>query len=478
MTLASTDFSLGSVNTEMNVASSTTAITLNQTNVRMLANKLSGAIQMADLRATSYNYGLVTKPSPDTSSTSRFVGIDPTNKYYYVISNDTSKAVLTKINIVGAVVWQVQYSTNPAGTWSTVTVSPSGYVYIGGYDSTNSRHTIWRVSPTDGSIVWQKEATGSSSTSGIQSLDADSSDNIYYTYLWDGAGSGAGSTGIGIGKINSSGTAQWSQDLNCTASATFQTSARNISVDSSGNAYISGGQFANSSNIALKVNSSGTLQWAKTWSIGTNVAFSSTWGGTCDSSGNTYCFGTLTTTGSAAYVPTLMKLDTSGNYVWSVSATNITASAGNAIACCTDSSGNIYGVVITSSTTYIFKWNSSGTIQFETQITNASNSNLNLAIAMIYVDETNNNLIVNTTATTSSVRRSFLFSLPLSGAVKSGSITLDSNTFGYSTASNTYVTNSFSVSSVTNITQASSVGLTNTSTTSSSATLTPTKAGI
>jgi len=156
---------------------------------------------------------------------------------------------------------------------------------------------------SSGTFQWVSTFGGTSSDGG-EDITVDSSGNSYITGYFKatvdfGAGNvtSAGSDDIFVLKLNSSGTFQWVSTFGDTS---FDV-GRGIAVDSSGNSYITGyfggtvdfggGDVTSAGGydiFVLKLNSSGTFQWVSTFG-GTSVDRGEAI--TIDSSGNSYITG-------------------------------------------------------------------------------------------------------------------------------------------------------------------------------------------
>jgi len=186
----------------------------------------------------------------------------------------------------------------------------------------------------------------------------------------------SGQEDIFLVKYNSSGTKQWTKQLG----TTLWDEGHGVTVDSSGNIYVTGGTGGgldgNTSSggydiILVKYNSSGTKQWTKqlgtsSWDWGSGV--------TTDSSGNIYVtgftYGDLDgNTSSGNQDIFLVKYNSSGTKQWTKQLG--TSSLDRGFGVTTDSSGNIYvtgrtGGGLDGNTTsgmfdiFLVKYNSSG----------------------------------------------------------------------------------------------------------------------
>ena len=140
----------------------------------------------------------------------------------------------------------------------------------------------------------------------------DSSGNVYIAGYTNSAG--AGGNELLIAKYNSSGTIQWQRTLGTGTAYRHDDSGRMIAVDSSGNVYVNGTtNFTGGydSMMIAKYNSSGTLQWQKTF--GDSNTQERGHGITVDSSGNVFVCGETTKGVNGALVA---KLNSSGTLQW------------------------------------------------------------------------------------------------------------------------------------------------------------------
>ncbi|MDC0253517.1 SBBP repeat-containing protein, partial [Bacteriovoracales bacterium] len=177
-----------------------------------------------------------------------------------------------------------------------------------------------------GTESWRKQL-GSTYTDVVNGVDTDSSGNVYITGYTEGdlSGDNTNDADFFLAKYNSSGTIQWLAQLD-TTSDNF---AQDIVIDTSNNIYITGytkGSFDGSSDsggsdiFLVKYNTSGEKQWsAQTGSSGNEYAK----GISVDTSGNIYITGYTSSEldgnsnqgGQDSFV---MKFDSSGTKQWTV----------------------------------------------------------------------------------------------------------------------------------------------------------------
>jgi peptidoglycan hydrolase-like protein with peptidoglycan-binding domain len=255
----------------------------------------------------------------------------------------------------------------------SIAVDSSGNIYITGYfyetvdfgggnvTSAGSTDIFVLKLNSSGTFQWVNTYGGTSFDFG-RGIAVDSSGNIYITgYFYEtvdfGGGNltSAGGADIFVLKLNSSGTFQWVSTFGSTSIDVGE----DITVDSSGNSYITGyfegtvdfgaGNVtsAGSADIfVLKLNSSGTFQWVNTYG---GSAFDVGMDITVDSSGNSYItgyfegtvdFGAGNVTSAGAADIFILKLNSSGAFQWVNIFGGTSTDVGQGIA--VDSSGNSY----------------------------------------------------------------------------------------------------------------------------------------
>ena len=198
------------------------------------------------------------------------------------------------------------------------------------------------------------------------------------------AGDSARAEGL-FSSVVSLGGNYWSATLTGTFSPP-QDSANSIKVDSSGNIYVAGrGTYNSGGNSASqlsvsKYNSSGVIQWQKTFSG--SSALVAGLGLDIDSSGNVYVCGQEN---AFPFLFLITKWDNSGTFQWARNAIDSSKSpvdTGASVA--VDSSGNVYvcGFASGTGSTFISKWNSSGTIQWQRTLTDPYANGFGLGISV------------------------------------------------------------------------------------------------
>jgi len=214
---------------------------------------------------------------------------------------------------------------------------------------------------SSGNWLWVKQAGGTSDDYGL-GIATDSSGNSYVTGYFYGTASfgsttltSSGDIDIFVAKLDSSGNWLWVKQ----AGGASTDQGNSITIDSSGNSYITGyfngtASFG-STNLTssgwddifvAKLDSSGNWLWAKKaggayYDYGYSIATDSS--GNCYLSGSfdwTASFGTTTLTSSGSYDIFVAKLDSSGNWLWVKQAGGASSDCDLGIA--TDASGNSY----------------------------------------------------------------------------------------------------------------------------------------
>ncbi len=240
--------------------------------------------------------------------------------------------MLLKFNSSGSLQWQKTWGGSSGESGFGVAVDASGNIYVTGEEKSFGFYGdvfLLKFNST-GSLLWQKTWGGNAESTGW-GVAVDSSG---YVYLTGGTRIfGAGVNDILLLKFDSSGGIQWQR----TWGGSSDDEGYGVAVDVSGNIYVTGKTYSFGAGIAdvllLKFNSSGSLQWQKTWGgsdndVGLGVAV--------DSSGNTYVTGETFSFGGIDVM--LLKFDSSGGLTWQKTWGGSGIDVGNGVA--VDSSGN------------------------------------------------------------------------------------------------------------------------------------------
>jgi hypothetical protein len=402
---------------------------------------------MVSLGGNYWSATLTDSASPP-SDQANGIALDSSGNVYVVgrvaISGGGSQLSLSKYNSSGVIQWQKTFT----GLYSITTglglnIDSSGNIYACGVENTFPFQQLITKWDNSGTLQWAKNLTDTykAPNDSARAITFDASGNVYV------AGFGLDTNGaliMSISKWNSSGTIQW-QKAFFDPTATPNSAANGIALDSSGNIYVVGYGLISSGSQAISIsqwNNSGTLQWQRTLKDAGATPTGYANAITLDSSGNIYICGSGDNS-SNNVVLSVSKWNSSGTIQWQSSLTDaysspITSGYGIAL----DSSGNVYvcgqgrnssGAYVTS----ISKWNNSGTIQFQRTITDTYSSPSDLAQA-ITVDGSGNMYIAGSIKNSAGNQVMSISKLPTDGS-RTGTYT--SSTFGI-----TYATSSWTAS--------------------------------
>ncbi len=437
MTLPVGQISLGQVNTELGL-SSTTTISLNQASVRALAGVPSGQIAMSNLQGKSNISYFGTLVYPSTSSQFYVNGtpaIDSSGNYYMWgrIGDTPTGSALIKLNATGTIQWAryIKNDTDTNFTGTDIVIASSGNIYLLAFANNTSSYnpTVLKYN-SSGTLQWVNVITQDNNYPHAIALD--SSENVY---LACGSANSFGNSGGRILKLNSSGTRQWVYEPK--GDAGEQMGNYGIKVDSSGNIYVFS-RIGNASykGILTKLNSSVGVTWTRGLGGGTTNYNGEPTQGNCvtiGSTGDVYVV-SCNTTDNTVFTT---KYNSSGTQQWSrqialgASALNL-YTGGIQI----DSSDNVYICYSSANTTPrtlgLAKYNSSGTIQWQRKftVTNAGNQNNVRSIAVGSAIS----YIFNNSAGSPSASDLFNFAVPLDGS-KTGTYTVGSSSVTYASTS-------------------------------------------
>lgn len=359
----------------------------------------------------------------------------------YLVGGDTTGGRFQRINYDGSIAFQIvtsDYYNTPADTsqyLTTLNIASSGNIYTGGYVGSPVGQGAWiKKYSSGGSLTW---------TTLINYLNydtiaitTDSSENVYF--------GGKKKTGdfdvsqrYSIGSLNSSGnTIRWQIDYGTDRGTAgtfgYGLSAYSSSVYATGifyaSTYVQYGFFAKFSQ------STGAIEFEQMYSSDTR--FTSL---VQNSSGDCYIGGYQIGGSSGGF---LLKTNSSGTKQWATTITTNGATAKIAM----DSSENIYMISRHSDTVVsISKYNSSGTIQWQRDLTHSSYTISGLGSISITSD---NNIFLTLLARDTGLTRYYPFVAYLnSDGSGTGTYTVDGQTYTYAASSRTISTHAGSFSS-------------------------------
>jgi len=351
--------------------------------------------------------------------------------YSPVSGGATQKALIVKYDSSGTVQWQRILGSASNEYGKGIAVDTSGNVYICGISTDTSGFSYGFAAKynSSGTLQWQKRygvTTGTYQTY-FNSITIDSSGNSYVT----GNSNNHPTTATGytvIVKYDTSGTLQWQRSLDGSASDT----ANAIGIDSSNNVYV--GLYSNGIsgsdyyNVVVKYNSSGTLQWQR--SLGSSGINSFIYGIAVDTSGNSHLIYSYGPNGTDMGIA---KYNTSGTLQWQRSFGGAGYEPGNGIA--VDGSGNVYGIgysgAIGSNDFIIVKYDISGTLQWQRNLGVNTKTDVGYAIA---VDSSSQSYAVTGYANNGTDPTVLIAKFPTDGT-KTGTYTVGSDSFVYATTS-------------------------------------------
>lgn len=237
-------------------------------------------------------------------------------------------------------------------------------------------------------LEWEAMYNGQANNADVvNAMCKDASSNIYVT----GKSSDASNyNDIVTIKYNSSGDSLWVRKYN--SPNNFSDEALALCVDNSANVYITGKSFSVSGLddiITIKYNSSGVMQWARTYGGNLNDFANAI---ACDQSGNVYVTGGSTGANGFDYVT--IKYSPAGDSLWVRKYNFISGnSSDDASSIAVDNSGNIYvtGTSWGGSSNYDYatiKYNSMGVQQWVSRYNGISNSSDRAK--MLAIDQTGN----------------------------------------------------------------------------------------
>jgi hypothetical protein len=381
----------------------------------------------------------------------------------FLAGGDTSGGRIQKLNYTGSIAFQ-NFITVSGGTpyFTAAHTASSGNIYTGGRINTGFGSGPWITKyDSGGSVTWSRGV-------GFLAYDTyavttDSSENIYYTGRKN-TGTFDVSQRLIVGSLNSSGTDRWQTEC-----GTGTSGVGPAGISTNGTSVFAAGIWYNPSysrqGVFLKLaQSNGALQLEQIYS-----AYSSFNSLVQSASGNCYI-------GAGLISPSrnlILKTDSSGTKQWGT-----TINTGNDdVKVAIDSSENVYalstGNNVASRTLVISKYNSSGTIQWQRNLTTPSGTEIasNISIAVT----ASGNIFISTQLFFTGPRYYPMVALLNPDGSGTGTYTVDGLTYAYAASSYTVSTDSGSFSASSLTVSAQSRSLTTMTTSSSTDNLTWTR---
>jgi uncharacterized delta-60 repeat protein len=393
------------------------------------------------------------------------VATDSSGKVYYVARQSSQGGgsydwYVAQSDSAGAVQWQRTLGSSgfeEVGKGS-LTLDSSGNSYIAGNDASGAeRVPALAKYNSSGVIQWQRKLTGGGSAgSGGSAIDSSGdiylSSRVYVSAIYKAS----------LAKYNSSGTLQWQRGTNGTDQSSFDS----VAVDSSDNVYGFGrttdAGAGSDDFLIIKYNSSGTVQWQRVLG-GASSEFAG--GIVIDSSDNLYVTGYTSSQGPGSSSGFIAKYNSSGTVQWQRTLGNSSSNYLYGVAL--DSENNVYVsgyASISSKNDMVFaKYNSSGTIQWQRRITSTGTDN-DIGYG-IHVDSADTLYVIGQTNNTGVGSADILIAkLPSDGSL-TGTYELDGVNMTYGASSLTAATATLTAAT-------SSIALETSSYTSATATMT------
>lgn len=300
------------------------------------------------------------------------------NKNLFIVGRkaDSNGGLVVKTDKYGTLAWAISFRDSQSYFYaypSSVDSSGNIYVPVTQYNSTSAKVGVVKFN-SSGALQFQRTMSSSaSSTYGgyAQGSLVDTSGNFYvYGFVKE---QGSSTTMPYVAKFDSSGTVTWQRRIQTTSVSSLDalfTGGSGVLL-SDGSIVLGGYNYTNSSGtdyntILVKYNSSGTLQWQKAFSFGTNIGQQIV-GTTTDSSDNIYALVYSEETPAAAF---LLKYNSSGTLQWQrrISRSGVTVNAGN-FCITTAADGNVVVAVgATNIGIFLLTYNPSGTLQWTKKV--------------------------------------------------------------------------------------------------------------
>ena len=216
---------LSDVNTNIG-ASSTAAITMNDTAVRLLSNgdTTTNPVTMNGLYGKSWVWTSNFSQSGFSTYGIYSNTTDSSGNYYYMTAGSSPLVSVIKVNPVGIMQWATRLDgtsgyTMPAGGTgrSSIVVAASGNIYcaIRMYSNTSPfpyYHGVVKLN-SSGTVQWSSLLSSPTDYFSNMSIGVDSSENVYVLNYNRINAASTSDDGACFAKYNSSGTLQWQKQL-------------------------------------------------------------------------------------------------------------------------------------------------------------------------------------------------------------------------------------------------------------------------
>jgi uncharacterized delta-60 repeat protein len=223
-------------------------------------------------------------------------------------------AFLLKYSPNGNLLWQELWGGRGATRAWGLALDSTGNLYVTGYTNSSGAGGfdifLLKVNAQSGALEWQR-TWGGSGDDRAYGLAVDPSGYIYVTGYTTSFG--AGSEDFVLLKFDSSGSLVWQR----TWGGSGYDQGEGVATDSSGDVYVTGATCSFGTGcrnaVLLKFDSQGDLLWQRIWG-GTSDDFGR--GVSVDSSGDAYVTGVTSSYGAGAWDGLLLKFDPAGNLLW------------------------------------------------------------------------------------------------------------------------------------------------------------------
>lgn len=279
------------------------------------------------------------------------IGVDNSGNVYVTGTSDgsgsNSAATSIKYNSAGTQQWAIRYDgagSNIDATYALYVNQTTGDLYVTGYSYISAAtgfNYITIMYNTAGAQQWATQYNGPDTKyDEARAITVDASGNVYVT--------GYSQTTVltnydyATVKYNSTGVEQWTQRYNGTGNDLDRANA--ITLDATGNVIVTGlsvgAGTAAQDIVTIKYNNSGTQQWLNRYN-GPSNGYDEGKGIATDAAGAIYITGYSFTSGSNNDYTTI-KYDASGAQEWITKYNGTGNNADQAVAIAIDNIGNIY----------------------------------------------------------------------------------------------------------------------------------------